>query len=111
MDETILAIANFSGYFLASIGFILFFSTIYIKFTPYAELALIKEGSSAASLSLGGAILGFSLPLAKSISQSQSAIDLTVWAFIAMIAQLTIYIFISKLFHKLASKIKQNQKQ
>lgn len=39
----------------------------YIFITPYREIALIREGNAAAAAGLGGAILGFVLPLASTI--------------------------------------------
>jgi hypothetical protein len=44
------------------------FIAIYIRMTPYREMALIREGNMAASFSLSGSILGFVVPLSAPCS-------------------------------------------
>ena len=41
--------------------------------------------------SLGGALLGYTIPLAKAVSQSESMADMLVWSGVALIAQLVAY--------------------
>ncbi len=41
---------------------------VYIKITPYDDIKLIRDGNTAAAVSLAGAIIGLALPLAFSIS-------------------------------------------
>ncbi len=61
---------------------------IYIKLTKHDELVLIRAGNSAASLSLGGAIVGLALPLAFSLAASVSLWDLFIWGVVALLLQL-----------------------
>ena len=35
------------------------FAAVYLKVTPFDELALIRDGNAAATLSFGGALIGF----------------------------------------------------
>jgi putative membrane protein len=65
--------------------------TLYGLLTPYREIALIRKGNKAAALSLGGAIVGFVIPVGKAVAQSVSLVDLLVWAAIAFVAQLLAY--------------------
>jgi putative membrane protein len=81
----------FLSYFATAIGLLLLFLLAYIFITPYREIALIREGNAAAAASLGGAILGFVLPLASAIAHSVSLLDMAVWGLIALIIQLLVY--------------------
>ena len=56
------------------------FAAAYLLSTPNAELRLTREGNTACALSFGGAIIGFSLPLAASIRQSVHPVDFIIWA-------------------------------
>ena len=42
----------------------------------------------AAALNLGGAILGFCLPLASTIAHSVSIADVAMWALVALVVQI-----------------------
>jgi putative membrane protein len=78
----------FAGAFLA---FTWLFAFIYIKVTPYDELALIRNDNLAAALAFGGAILGFVFNLAGIVKQSHSILDMAIWAPIALFIQLIIW--------------------
>ncbi|MDX1291528.1 MAG: DUF350 domain-containing protein, partial [Hyphomonas sp.] len=45
-------------------------STIYVLLTPWKELALVKEGNSAAGFALAGAIVGLAIPIASCLASS-----------------------------------------
>jgi putative membrane protein len=72
------------------------FLVIYLAITPYREIALIRDGNTAAAISLGGATVGYVLPLSRAIAQSVSVIDLLAWGGIALIAQLAVYFVVAK---------------
>jgi putative membrane protein len=73
------------------------FLAVYLWMTPYPEIRLIREGNTAASASLGGAILGFVLPLASAVDNSGSLIDMVIWALIALLVQLLAYFLVHRL--------------
>jgi putative membrane protein len=75
-----------------AIAFIYVFLIIYLKITPYNELKLIKDGNLAAALSLSGALLGFTFPLAAAIFQASHPWDMMLWALIAAAVQLLVYV-------------------
>ena len=81
------------------------FVLIYVMVTPFKEFTLIREGNSAAAISLGGAIIGYTLPLAKSVAQSGSMNDLMLWATVALVAQLLAYGVARLTFKQLASDV------
>ena len=77
--------------FLVSLALLAVFVTLYSFITPYREMTMIRQGNKAAALSLGGAIVGFVIPLGKAVAQSASMTDLVVWAAIAFVAQVLAY--------------------
>ncbi|AVK72173.1 DUF350 domain-containing protein [Cupriavidus necator] len=59
-------------YIVTSFAMLGLFMLVYTQVTPHREFQLIREGNVAAALSLGGAVLGFSLTLSSSIQHSTS---------------------------------------
>ena len=78
-------------YFGIAIVATVVFVGIYVMVTPHREFTLIRQGNIAASISLGGALLGYIIPLAKAISQSESINDMLLWSAVALVAQLVAY--------------------
>ncbi len=78
-------------YFATASAAVLVFIVIYIAVTPYREFALIRQGNSAAAISLGGAILGYTLPLSRAVAQSESMPDMLIWSVVALVAQLVAF--------------------
>jgi putative membrane protein len=68
------------------------FVAIYIRLTPYREIALIREGNMAAAFSLSGTIIGMVLPLSSAVENSVNLIDLGVWCTIALAVQLIVFV-------------------
>ena len=95
----------FMLYFAASLALLGLFVAIYIRITPYRELVLIREGNSAAAASLTGAMLGFVIPLARSVTQSANLADMALWGLIALVVQLLVYFACTRLMPGLASDI------
>ncbi len=89
---------SFSGFdefliYLAIAGVLLaVFIAIYVRITPYHEIALIRDGNMAAAFSLSGTIIGMVLPLSSAIRSSVNLIDLAVWATIALAVQLIVFV-------------------
>jgi putative membrane protein len=91
------AVASLAGlpdfliYLAASLGLVALFIVLYILVTPQRELTMIRAGNQAAAISLGGAILGFAIPLSMSVAQSHNIVDMLVWSGIALIVQLGVF--------------------
>ncbi len=83
---------TFALYFLVSLVLLVVFVLLYNVITPYREIKLIRAGNKAAALSLGGAIIGFAIPVGKAVAQSINFTDMLVWAGIAFLAQLIAYL-------------------
>jgi putative membrane protein len=78
-------------YFGIAIVATVVFVAIYVTVTPHREFKLIRQGNIAAAVSLGGALLGYIIPLAKAVSQSESMMDMLAWSAVALVAQLVAY--------------------
>ena len=75
---------------LATLLLVMFFM-IYTRLTPYNEVLLIRQGNCAAALSLGGALLGFSMTIASSLLHTADYQQFFMWAFGAMVVQAVAY--------------------
>jgi putative membrane protein len=111
MDYTVIITQSTAGlpsfllFMAAALVLVALFILIYIRITPHAEMALIRQGNTAAAVSFGGAVLGFAFPLAQAISQSANLLDLAIWALIALVVQLIIFWLSSALMRGAARKI------
>ena len=79
--------------YLAISGVLLaMFVTIYVKITPYREIALIRDNNMAAAFSLSGALIGMVIPLANAVEYSVNPIDMAIWGFLALAIQLLVFV-------------------
>ncbi len=85
------ALPGFLSHFLAGLALLGAAVMLYARSTPHDELALIRAGNPAAAVSLGGAVLGFALPIGASIAHSANLLDAVVWAAVALGAQLAAF--------------------
>lgn len=83
---------DFAVYLAVSLALLAAFVAIYIRVTPYREIALIREGNMAAAFSLSGALLGFIVPLTSAIQHSVSLGDMAIWGGIAMLVQIAAFV-------------------
>lgn len=91
-DPLISNLPAFASFFVTAIILMLVFLAIYVKITPYNELALIRAGNEAAAVSLGGAVIGFALPIAVSVAVSHNLYAMIGWGVVASIVQLLAFI-------------------
>lgn len=109
LDNISVAIGAHFMYFVVSLLVVALFIAIYTTITPYREISLIREGNTAAAISLGGAVLGFSVPLATAVEQSGSLIDMLVWSLVALVAQLVAYFATRMVLPHLRSDVQQGR--
>ena len=91
---------HFLAYFAAAIALAVAFITLYVMITPHRELALIRDGNSAAATQLAGTFLGFAIPVAVVIGHSVNIPDMLLWGAVAAIVQLFVFFIISRLLFK-----------
>ncbi|HEY8573564.1 DUF350 domain-containing protein [Phenylobacterium sp.] len=82
---------NFALAFLAAGGFTLIFKAIYQVITPHNEGALIRQGNAAAAVALGGAVLGYVIPLASALAHTVSLPEFVAWAVVAGVVQIVTF--------------------
>lgn len=87
-DPVISSLPAFASYFATAVALLAVFTCLYIFVTPYSELALIRAGNQAAAVSLGGALIGFALPIAVSVAVSHNLYAMVGWGVIAGCVQL-----------------------
>ena len=66
-------------------------TALYALLTPHKEITLIREGNSAAALSLGGVMVGLAIPLAISLTASTSVIEIMIWGAATIAVQLLVF--------------------
>ncbi len=86
------------------------FKLIYQWVTPYHERTLIRDGNPAAAIALGGALIGYVLPLASALSHTVSLMEFAAWATLAGVIQIVVFVIVSKLaFKNLAERIEKGE--
>ena len=96
--------------FAAAGVFTVAFKLIYQWITPYHERTLIRDANPAAAIALGGALIGYVLPLASALSHTVSLIEFAAWATLAGVIQILAFVIVSKLaFKNLATRIEAGE--
>lgn len=91
------AIANYVIHLALAAVLVLIFFIVYTKITPFDEILLIRQGNNAAMLSLGGALIGFSLTVASAIIHTSDYREFAAWAAGALVVQVLAYTITSRL--------------
>lgn len=100
---------DFLVYFALSTIYVALFLAIYVRITPYREFALIREGNGAAAASLLGSLLGFVLPLASTVVHSVNLLDMAIWAAIALVVQIVVFLVMRALMPQLVRHIAEGK--
>lgn len=82
---------------------------VYTKITPYDEFRLIREGNTAAAVSLAGACIGLAVPLAFCMSASVNVLDIVMWGIAAIVIQLIGYRVTDWLLKDLPARIESGE--
>ena len=84
-------------------------STIYVLLTPWKEVALIREGNSAAAVAFAGVLIGLAIPLAISLSVSTSIRDIVIWGVATVVLQLFVFRLVDMLLTGLPQRIREGE--
>lgn len=84
------------------------FAAVYVRFTPFHEMPLIRRGCTAAALSLAGAIIGFSLTVASSILHNDHYLMFVAWGTLAAVVQMAAYLLIERSLPEMKAAIEAN---
>jgi putative membrane protein len=96
--------------FVAAGLFTVIFKVVYQWVTPYNEGKLIREGNVAAALALGGALVGYVLPLASALSNTVTLLEFCAWAALAGVIQIAAFTLVRVVVMKdVAARIEKGE--
>ena len=84
-------------------------ATLYAMLTPHREIALIRDGNTAAAISFGGVLVGLALPLADSLRASVSPLEIALWGVATIAVQLLVFKAIDLVLHGLPQRIQDGE--
>lgn len=84
-------------------------ATLYALLTPWKEVALIREGNSAAAVAFAGVLIGLAIPLAISLSVSTSIRDIVIWGVATVVLQLFVFRLVDMLLTGLPERIREGE--
>jgi putative membrane protein len=96
---------DFLVYLGVSLVLLYLFVWLYIRVTPWREMALIRAGNMGAAFSLSGAILGFIVPLSAAVKYSVNIVDMVIWGMIALVVQIVAFVVVKMLVPSVAQDI------
>jgi putative membrane protein len=105
IGESIRYVDDFLIYFGLALALLVTFTLVYTTVTPYKELKLIRDGNTAAAISLSGAMLGFALPVASTVINAVNLIDMVIFGVVATVVQLIVFVVARMLLPGLTGSI------
>ena len=84
-------------------------AALYVLLTPHREITLIREGNTAAALSLGGVLLGLAIPLAASLRASTNLIEIGLWGAVTVVVQLLVFRLVDMILRGLPKRIQEGE--
>jgi putative membrane protein len=107
-EDSVNIIVNYALHLVAA-GLLLFvFFLVYTWAMPFKEITLIRQGNVAAALTLGGALIGFSMTVASGLVHTDALGSFVGWSAGAAVIQLLTYVFVSRLLHMSKQQIEGN---
>jgi putative membrane protein len=102
------AILNYLIHLVLAAMLLAAFFVIYTRVTPADEVLLIRQGNHAAALSLGGALIGFSITVGSALMHTANYEQFFAWAFGAMVVQVLAYAVTTRLLKMAKDQIEAN---
>ena len=84
-------------------------AALYVLLTPHKEITLIREGNTAAAVSLSGVLVGLAIPLAISLKASTGLVDLALWGVAVTLVQLLVFRLVDFILHGLPKRIQDDE--
>ncbi len=109
ISELIRGLAFFIYNIFITLCFLFIGITIFIFFTTLKDFKLIKVGNISASISFSGALLGIGIPLASSLSVSNSILEIIIWGLTAIVLQLLCFKVTDTFLKDLSKRIEDDQ--
>jgi putative membrane protein len=102
-------LSEFLLFFVAAAVLTLIFVVLYTRVTRHNELALIKKNSTAAALAFSGSLIGFALPLASTMINSVTVVEMVLWGLVALIVQILVYVVIRLPMPRISERIEADE--
>ena len=96
-------------YFGTAIVAVAVFVAIYVTVTPHREFRLIREGNTAAAISLGAVLVGLAIPLAVSLGYSTGELEMVIWGVAIIAVQLFVFRFTDFVLQGLPRRIQAGE--
>jgi len=105
---TIYQVYGYLIHLLTGFALVGVFILIYLWFTPFDEIKLIRKGCIAPALSFGGTLVGFSVTVASGILHMPSYTSFLIWVIIAMVLQLLAFLIMKTAMPEMKESIESN---
>ena len=102
-------LTDFLLFFVAAAVLTLIFVVVYTRVTRHDELALIKKNLTAAALAFSGSLIGFALPLASTMINSVTVVEMVLWGLVALIVQVLVYLVIRLPMPRISERIEADE--
>ena len=103
------SLSEFLIFFVAAAVLTILFVVIYTRVTRHNELALIKKNSRAAAIAFSGSLIGFALPLASTMINSVTVVEMALWGLVALIVQVLVYLLIRLPMPRVSERIEADE--
>ena|SRR5271167_2450615 len=108
MEGSLIIAVNYALHLIAAGLLLVIFFLVYTWAMPFKEITLIRQGNVAAALSLGGALIGFSLTVASGLVHTDALLSFLGWSAAAAAIQLLTYVLVTRLLHMSKQHIEGN---
>ena len=103
------SLSEFLIFFVVAAVLTILFVVIYTRVTRHDELALIKKNSTAAAIAFSGSLIGFALPLASTMINSVTVVEMALWGLVALIVQVLVYLLIRLPMPRVSERIEADE--
>jgi len=102
-------LSEFLIFFVVAAALTILFVVIYTRVTRHNEIALIKKNSAAAAAAFSGSLIGFALPLARTMINSVPVLQMVLWGVVGLIVQVLVYLLIRLPMPRISKRIEDNE--
>ena len=92
-----------------TVGLLVAGAALYAWFTPYRDIQLIREGNTAAAISLGAVLVGLAIPLAVSLGFSAGEVEMVLWGVAIIAGQLFVFRLTDWILRGLPRRIQEGE--
>ena len=103
------SLSEFLVFFVTAAVLTILFVVTYSRVTKHNEFALIKKNSLAAAVAFSGSLIGFALPLASTMINSITVLEMVLWGAVALCVQVLVYFLIRLPMPRLSERIEADE--